>query len=193
MFFVPLSSNLKVIDVSPLYYRTDNSARNVGVYYFPHEDTDPEQDKNVVEECADDEPKSIEESSDDEWTYKNTVNNLMETDVVPGNEALNEVLMPVDSSENLRNLSKQVLHAVKLEPDSIQKLVDQADELVHTPKKTSRKKCSSMVTGAKVRYDEHVREWLRRCHQNGEYNSVNKYFCFVSAHLYFFHIALYTN
>ncbi len=143
-----------------------NSARNVGVHYVRHEDTDPELEKNKGERFSD-EAKSTEESSDDEWTYKNAANDSMETDV-SGNEGLNETIMPVDSTEDVR--SKKEL---------IQKLVERADELINTPKKNVRKKCPSNGTGLKSRHNEQVREWLRKCHPNGEYNGVSDHILVV--------------
>jgi hypothetical protein len=76
-------------------------------------------------------------------------------------------------SKDLRDQSKKVLDLEKLEPASIQRLVDKADELVQTtPKRTlTRKKCSS--TSAKIRHNEQVREWLRKCQQTGDYNTVS--------------------
>lgn len=122
--------------------------------------------------------RSQEETSDDEWTYKNLENDSMDTDacspeMLTKNDHSDTV---IGSSEDLRNLSKKVLDSVKLEPDSIQRLVDQADELVHTtPKKTNSRKKVSPSTSQKVRHNEQVREWLRKCHQNGDYSTVGRF------------------
>lgn len=85
----------------------------------------------------------------------------------------------VDSSDDLRNLSKRVLDSVKLEPDSIQRLVDQADELVQpTPKRAAARK-RAPLTGPKARHNEQVREWLRNCNQNADYSTVGGNCCII--------------
>ena len=122
--------------------------------------------------------KSTEESSEEEeWTYKNAAgDDSMETEVSGNDEvALGEVQMSVDSSEELRNLSKMVLTDVKLEPHSIQRLVEQADELVQTPKKsaTRRKYPSYSSVAVRSRHDQQVLEWLHKTHPVDDYNSVS--------------------
>jgi len=156
------------------------TSRNVGVYYIPHEDTDTEQESKRNKTCNSD-PRSADESSDDEWTYKNLENCSVDDMDVSGNEnspndkpALLDDDNDDDFSKELRDESKKVLDSEKLEPGFIQQLVDKADELVQTtPKRAAaRKKCSA--TNAKVCHNEQVREWLRKCQQTADdYNTVS--------------------
>lgn len=168
---------LHVTSFSPLLidflflFSTDVTSRNVGVYYIPHEDTDPEQESKTHNISVDG-AKSDDESSDDEWTYKNLENC---SDLSVDGNSLNEnKATPTAELNNLRDETRKVLDSEKLNPGFIQRLVDQADELVQTTKRVvSRKKCSS-TSAAKHRLNEHVREWLRKCQQTGDYSSVSR-------------------
>lgn len=150
------------------------------MFYAKHIDTDSEQErrrKNGVVKTHSEELKSADESSEDEWTYtsakmdKNAIaeNLSMDTDS-SGNDGLNEDRTLVESTDELRDLSRKVLSDAKLSNTCIQKLVEQVDELVQSPKKvtSSRKK-----TPAAVKHAERVREWLKKCHSDENYNAVS--------------------
>lgn len=160
--------------IQKLFSSTVTNSKNVGVLYVRHEDTDPELEKQKVRKgSVDNDMKSTEESSEDEWTYKNVAgNHSMETELSE-NEVTADVQMSNDSSKELRNLSKMVLTDVELEPYSIQKLVDQAYELVQSRKKSAtRRKYPSYASGS-VRHDLQVLEWLLNTRPNNDSNSVS--------------------
>lgn len=163
------------------FCRTVNNSRNVGVHYVRHEDTDPELEKQKSDRSSvDDDGKSTEESSEDEWTYKNAVgDDSMETEVSGNEISTGDVRMSVDSSEELRNLSKMVLTDVKLEPHSIQKLVEQADELVQSPKKSATRRKYPSYSSGSTRHNRQVLEWLHNTHPNDDYNSVSFFPYFI--------------
>lgn len=156
------------------YFRTVNNSKNIGVHYVRHEDTDPELEKpKAGKGSADDEMKSTEESSEDEWTYKNvTANDSMETEVT-GNE--NDAFMSIESFAELQNLSETVLTDVKSEShsDSIQMLVKQVDELVQSPKKKATRQKHPLYSLGAVRHDLQVLEWLHNTHPNDDCYSVS--------------------
>ncbi|XP_065202336.1 klarsicht protein [Planococcus citri] len=166
-----------ILNDSALYNKSDKSASNYGVFYAKHIDTDSEHErrrKNGIVRNTHEELKSADESSEDEWTYtsakmdKNGTNdnNSMDTDTSE-NEGLNEDRTLVESTDELRDLSRKVLSGEKLSKPCIQKLVEQVDELVQSPKKVaSRKKIP-----AAVKHAERVREWLKKCHSDENYNT----------------------
>lgn len=122
---------------------SNRKSKNLAVYYFKHPDT--ESDTQLISGASGTDEKSQEETSEDEWTYtvceKDNIsgeNNDIMTSSLDQIEEIKDMEVKVNSSKRLDfdydtevRYDQAKFNEIKTAaPESIQRLVNQADEMV---------------------------------------------------------------
>lgn len=115
----------RITEVTSDFTKTDKQAPNLGTFYFRHEDTDSDMD-HVEQHCnipKTDGQSTMEETSEDDWTYTRSVEQDAQTSTYTE--------IPQDNQEIY------ILKPKPIPEDTIRRLVQEAEELV-SPEKLRR-------------------------------------------------------
>lgn len=134
----------KPVDTSK-FNQTDRKSKHLATFYFRHHDTD--SDRQMIET----DEKSQEESSEEEWTYVGSpkIGNEDSTDIMTSSIEI-QCELPVDSKDKPPSpkpkLESPTPDLIRLDQNSrckdIERLVNQAEELVQKAQHISKKKGS---------------------------------------------------
>lgn len=114
------------------FTQSNKKAPNLATYYFRHEDTDSDMDRvdNFTLPKTDGQTSTLDETSEEEWTYTRT-----ENAVVPA------VMMHTDEDHRIEDVEEQIVpKSMTISEDELRMLVQKAEELVSPEKcrKTER-------------------------------------------------------
>lgn len=115
------------------FTQSDKKAPNLATYYFRHEDTDSDMDKvdNFTLPKTDGQTSTLDETSEEEWTYTRTGN----AEEVP------DTMMQIDEDNRIEDVEEQIVPKAKvISEQELRMLVQKAEELVSPEKcrKTER-------------------------------------------------------
>lgn len=127
------------------FTKSDKKAPNLATYYFRHEDTDSDMDKveQICNASKNDGQSTLEETSEEEWTYTKTVDKDEQMDYREGGSRVEEL-------EDAHIVPKPK----PIPEDTIRRLVQKAEELV------SPEKCRKSDRTNSLSKMSRVNKWL---------------------------------
>lgn len=127
-----IDGNFRIIEHASEFTKSDKVAPNLATYYFRHEDTDSDMEKVQQNNCeaskTTDTQSTLEETSEEEWTYTKN----QETTQPPH-------LFETKENNKIEEIYEQrpILKSKSIPEETIRRLVQKAEELV-SPDKTRR-------------------------------------------------------